>query len=236
MTGGKVVSRQNIFNVYKRKGIKYKVLNKVKPFGMGREEELMEKVEDAKALAKIAVEDNKDLIFVDECMFTRATLPKKAYSNKKQNVKINPDAGNVKPIALVAGINAGTGLVHYEIRTKSINQVSFKDFIDNLVEKVGTNNCALFIDNLSVHKANLVKEKCDQHGIYRIFNAPYSPQYNPIEHYFGQLKRQYVKIKLEIIGNMEKFDTKDAVIKAMAKVSDETTRKIAAKGIERLTA
>ena len=35
---------------------------------------------------------------------------------------------------------------------------------------------------------------------------------------------------------MEKFDTKNAVIKAMAKVSDETTRKIAAKGIERLTA
>jgi uncharacterized protein (UPF0248 family) len=41
---------------------------------------------------------------------------------------------------------------------------------------------------------------------------------------------------LEKIGNMEKFDAKDAVIEAMAKVSDETTRKIVAKGIERLTA
>ena len=68
-------------DVYRKKGIKHKVLDKVKPFGMGREEELKEKVDDAKALAKVAVEDNKDLIFVDECMFTRATLPKKAYSS-----------------------------------------------------------------------------------------------------------------------------------------------------------
>ena len=140
----------------------------------------------------------------------------------------------MKPIALVAGINAGTGLVHYEIRTRSINLVSFKEFIDNLVEKVGTNNCALFMDNLSVHKANLVKETCDQHGIYRIFNAPYSPQYNPIEHYFGQLKRQYVKIKLEKIANQEEFDAKETVVEAMAKVNDETIKKIAAKGIQRL--
>jgi len=82
MTGGKDVSARTIKKVYRRKGIKHKVLDKVKPFGMGREEELKEKVEDAKEMAKIAVEDNKDLIFVDECMFTRATLPKKAYSNK----------------------------------------------------------------------------------------------------------------------------------------------------------
>ena len=112
--------------------------------------------------------------------------------------------------------------------------MSFKEFIDNLVEKVGTNNCALFMDNLSVHKANLVKETCDQHGIYRIFNAPYSPQYNPIEHYFGQLKRQYVKIKLEKIANQEEFDAKETVVEAMAKVNDETIKKIAAKGIQRL--
>ena len=48
MTGGKVVSASTISNVYKRKGIKFKVLGKVKTHGMGREEELKEKVENAK--------------------------------------------------------------------------------------------------------------------------------------------------------------------------------------------
>ena len=48
MTGGKVVSASTIFNVYMRKGIKFKVLGKVKTHGMGREEELKENVENAK--------------------------------------------------------------------------------------------------------------------------------------------------------------------------------------------
>ena len=41
---------------------------------------------------------------------------------------------------------------------------------------------------------------------------------------------------MEKIANLEKFDAKAAVIEAMEKVSDETTRKIAAKGIQRLLA
>ena len=53
------------------------------------------------------------------------------------------------------------------------------------------------MDQLSVHKAEKVGEYCEKHDIMRIFNCAYSPEFNPIEGVFSQVKRFYVKERVQ---------------------------------------
>ena len=48
---------------------------------------------------------------------------------------------------------------------------------------------AVFLDNLNVHKSKKIKKFAQAHGIELVFNAPYSPDYNPIEGVFGLAKK-----------------------------------------------
>lgn len=50
------------------------------------------------------------------------------------------------------------------------------------------NKIALILDNVPYHKSTLTKELCQQHGINLIFQPPYSPDMNPIEPSWGNLK------------------------------------------------
>ncbi len=56
---------------------------------------------------------------------------------------------------------------------------------------------ALFMDNCSVHHSKLVTQFLESNHILRIFNVPYSPQYNPIEHYWGLVKNAYKRHKMD---------------------------------------
>ena len=59
----------------------------------------------------------------------------------------------------------------------------------------------LFMDNLRVHKANVVKEYLAETGVRIIFNVPYFPQGNPIELVFAQVKREFKTLRTNQIVN-----------------------------------
>jgi transposase len=50
------------------------------------------------------------------------------------------------------------------------------------------NYIALVLDNVPYHKSIKTKELCEQNGITLIFQPPYSPDLNPIEPSWGNLK------------------------------------------------
>ena len=63
---------------------------------------------------------------------------------------------------------------------------------------------ALFMDNLSVHRSRKVTEYMDRLGFKYIFNAPYCPQFNPIEMVFSMMKAKYKKIRADdLINNLK---------------------------------
>jgi transposase len=47
----------------------------------------------------------------------------------------------------------------------------------------------LVMDNASFHHGEAVKELCLRAGVKLVFLPPYSPNLNPIEEFFGDLKR-----------------------------------------------
>jgi len=67
---------------------------------------------------------------------------------------------------------------------------------------------ALFIDNLSVHRSRIVKERMDELSIPYIFNAPYNCDGMPCENIFAYAKKSFRERRLNWIMKNEKDDVK----------------------------
>ena len=48
--------------------------------------------------------------------------------------------------------------------------------------------CVLVMDNHSIHHSEELVEMCDRKGIHLVYLPPYSPDFNPIEQSFAQMK------------------------------------------------
>ena len=52
------------------------------------------------------------------------------------------------------------------------------------------------MDNLSVHRSKDAKKAYEDEDVFPIYNAPYSPDYNPIEFIFAKVKNHYRRTKI----------------------------------------
>lgn len=67
----------------------------------------------------------------------------------------------------------------------------FEDFMRQLLRRCGKfpePNSVLVMDNANFHRALKLKELCSAAGVDILFLPPYSPDLNPIEEHFGELK------------------------------------------------
>jgi len=70
----------------------------------------------------------------------------------------------------------------------------------------------VIIDNASFHKSARVKELIEARGCRVIFLSPYSPDFNPIEHYWAAIKsairkavadtKDFYEATVQTLGNM----------------------------------
>jgi transposase len=67
------------------------------------------------------------------------------------------------------------------------------------------NYIALVLDNVPYHKSIKTKELCEQNGITLIFQPPYSPDLNPIEPSWGNLKDEIRNQIFLLIPFMDKL-------------------------------
>ena len=82
---------------------------------------------------------------------------------------------------------------------KSVNIPKFLTFLDDLRRQRWADDIALFIDQLSVHRSKVVRDRAEELSIPIIFNACYSPDNMPIEHVFSVVKRNFRRHRLENI-------------------------------------
>ena len=88
------------------------------------------------------------------------------------------------------------GYIAYEIVQGAITKDLFLEFLRNKVmphchpydPANPLLNSVLIMDNASIHKSAEVRALCDEFGVHLEFLPPYSPDYNPIEESFAELK------------------------------------------------
>ena len=118
---------------------------------------------------------NTQVIYLDETMFTFSTFRSKGWAHNRERIRINDSEFKVTTLAVIAAISEEHGLIDYIVHPKAINTEVFVAFINQIADKLGDGDFALFLDNLNVHKtkdANLAFEKLN---ITEIFNVPYCP-------------------------------------------------------------
>ena len=86
------------------------------------------------------------------------------------------------------------GYLAWEIYQDSFTQERFNAFIEMYVLPLmqpyseGAPCCVLVMDNHSIHHSEELVEMCDRKGIHLVYLPPYSPDFNPIEQSFAQMK------------------------------------------------
>jgi len=84
------------------------------------------------------------------------------------------------------------GYLSYYITQGSITAEVFEAFVEEQVLPhyslyLGPRS-VLVLDNAAIHKLKRLRELCEQHGVKLRFLPPYSPDFNPIEATFNDIK------------------------------------------------
>ena len=131
-----------------------------------------------------------EVIFIDECYF-HSNTSFYSWGPKGQAIEL-PGAPSPLKIGVCAAISKTKFLGYKLLSEVKADQHIFLEFLEDLLINFVPQNCSnkivLFLDNSSVHRAKQVKEYCKKKGIKLIFNAPYSPDFNPIENLFNLWK------------------------------------------------
>jgi transposase len=90
--------------------------------------------------------------------------------------------------------------VYAKVYEGTIDGSVFEDYIRELLLYYGRwpqPKSVLVMDNASFHHTPNTRQMCDDAGIILVYASPYSPNLNPIEEFFAELKA-FVKKKWSV--------------------------------------
>lgn len=112
---------------------------------------------------------------------------------------------------MLTSISQGCGFEHTELYDKAVDTDLFKEYLRVLARKNKRKKVVIFMDNLAVHKNAGVQELMRELKLECIWNVPYSPDYQPIETVFSQVKLLFKKEKLKALLTKGDFDQKQTI-------------------------
>ena len=98
-------------------------------------------------------------------------------------------------MAVLGFIAAPHGLVHYQMKERSLNSADVKLGLQAVREKLGWQvKIAVFWDNATIHRSHeTTRYASEVVKIKLVRNIPYRPDLNGIERFWAMCKRQYKK-------------------------------------------
>jgi transposase len=82
----------------------------------------------------------------------------------------------------------------------------FMTWLEEVLIPVWNINDILVMDNASWHKTKKVKDLLEKHNIKYIYQPPYSPDLNPIEHYWANMKRKIKSLESKVSDFYERLE------------------------------
>ena len=115
-------------------------------------------------------------------------MPTHEWSKKYKNVKIDYQQFAKETVAVIVAISSERGIDQVSLFKYSVNREKFALFLQELRDKYFFDDICLYMDNLSVHRSNFIKDRMDEIGFAYIWAPTYSPEYNPTEFIIGLSK------------------------------------------------
>ena len=108
-------------------------------------------------------------------------------SQREQRVYDSKLSYHGQKVTLIGAINI-SGILTIQTLDHSLKGEDFRAFIkEKLLPKLWA-GAVVVMDNLSAHKVSGIEELINSVGASIVYLSPYSPEFNPIEHLWSQLK------------------------------------------------
>lgn len=112
------------------------------------------------------------------------------------------------------------GMLYCTLFRGKVTAEIYDAFLEHLVKELNTDGpLVLWMDNAKIHEHAIEKFKNSRHKI--IFNAPYSPELNPIENIFGTWKDKIIK---EIVRFNSEAELLELIEKTFQKIDPAKVR------------
>ena len=160
---------------------------------------------------KEAEEFDLEVVYIDELVFSKSTMKRAEWSACKQHLAVDHDSLFTGFRTVIAAVSAASGFIYYECAEQTTDSVRYRQFVRGLSEQMEGRPFALYMDQLSVHRSKAAMDLYDDLTILPIFNVSYSPELNPIESCFSQVKRKFKSQRLWALINGQEFDMDEEI-------------------------
>ena len=146
-------------------------------------------------------QSGKSLVFIDESGFRSESFRRYGYAPKGEPVFDLISSQRTRTTTLLAARidDAFTTPTLFE---GSCNAERFNNWLEcHLCPRLGANHLVI-MDNASIHRTQRTRELIEGSGASLLYLPPYSPDYNPIEHDFANIKRLREYNKDETLENI----------------------------------
>ena len=139
---------------------------------------------------------NEKFVYLDETGFNLHTSTNYGYSLKNTKAYAVFPSNKGINVSVMVAINLN-GIVAFELKNGAYNGELFIRFITNKLVRYFDENpgSILVMDNCKFHHSKEVLKVLNEKRIIFKFLPPYSPQLNPIEEFFNELKANYKRIR-----------------------------------------
>lgn len=131
--------------------------------------------------------DPKRLVFIDETWIKTNMAPLRGWGERGKRLKAYAPHGKWRTMTFVGALRHDQ-LTAPCVFDGPINGDCFKAYIEQVLLPTLKHGDIVIMDNLSNHKAKIIRQMIRQAGARLWFLPPYSPDLNPIEQTFSQIK------------------------------------------------
>ena len=181
----KVISASALCRLYKKHQIKRKVVARFKGCNDDRIQEYLEWQEESWQELQEAWRLKQRVVYIDECVFTKSTIPRLEYAAKGFNQTVDEKEYYHRYFACVAAISVDRGVDGVMVFDQAVTAESFIKFLEALHAQTPREPINVFLDNLVVHKTEEVRAAMKRLNIKPIWNIPYRFEFMPIELVFS---------------------------------------------------
>lgn len=136
----------------------------------------------------ISEQGSANVVYLDESGFEAST--QRNYGRALRGRKVYGErSGNSRPRTSLIAAKRGKQMLAPVLFEGSTDSVWFNDWFENHLFKELRPKSTIIMDNAAFHKKKDIREISNKYGHNVLFLPPYSPDFNPIEQDFANIKK-----------------------------------------------
>ena len=139
-------------------------------------------------------------VYLDESGIEQTICQERGWGPKGKKLPGKKSGKRSARTNILAAINQNKPMAQWTF-TGNCNTEKFNYWIENYLIKVLKKGQTVIMDNVTFHKSKKTRELIESVGCHLLYLPPYSPDFNPIEKFWANMKR-WIRQNIATLGNL----------------------------------